>query len=95
MRYPRLREAPVLEQITFTHPAVPSRACCCAARPLVRVTMPPTAARGNSVDLWLCGHHYHESRQRLHAAGAVVEHLTVPVTAPRHEPAVAATWGTR
>lgn len=89
-RYPQLQEAPAQEQIRFTDRAVPSRACCCAARPLVKVTMPPAAARPHSVDLWLCGHHYHESRPALLAAGADVEDLTLPVPLPRHEPAPAA-----
>lgn len=81
----QLREAPVQEQITFTDPEVPSRACCCAARPLVKVTMPPTAVRRHSVDLWLCGHHYRESRRALRVAGADVEDLTLPVPEPRRE----------
>jgi len=38
--------------------------------------MPPTAQRGNSVDLLLCGHHYRVSRQALMAAGARIEELS-------------------
>ena len=53
----------------------PDRACCCPARPVVRVIMPPTAERRHSVDLLLCGHHYRVSRRALAAAGARVEDL--------------------
>ena len=59
-------------------PAVPMRACCCPAQPMVKVVMPPTASRTNPVDLWLCGHHYRVSRQALAAAGARCEPLTAP-----------------
>jgi S-formylglutathione hydrolase FrmB len=48
------------------------RACCCPARPMVTVVMPPTPGRPHPVDLLLCGHHYHASRAVLHAAGAAV-----------------------
>ena len=51
-----------------------SRACCCPARPVVRVVMPPTASR-RGVDLLLCGHHYRVSSQALAAAGATVSEL--------------------
>jgi hypothetical protein len=40
--------------------------------------MPPAAGRIRSVDLWLCGHHYHASRAALLLAGAQVEELTAP-----------------
>ena len=57
-------------------PLPPDRACCCPARPVVRVTMPPTASRPHSVDdLLLCGHHYRVSSQALAAAGATVSEL--------------------
>jgi hypothetical protein len=56
----------------------PSRACCCPARPAVKVIMPPSPGRPRSVDLWLCGHHYHASRKALLAVGAMVEDLTLP-----------------
>jgi hypothetical protein len=52
-----------------------SRACCCPARPVVRVIMPPTAGRRHSVDLLLCGHHYRVSSQVLAAAGAAVSEV--------------------
>jgi len=48
------------------------RACCCPARPVVTVVMPPVPGRPRPVDLLLCGHHYHASRAALHAAGAAV-----------------------
>lgn len=61
-------------------PAVPMRACCCPARPMVEVVMPPAPGRPHPVDLWLCGHHYNASRQALAAAGARIRSLT-PATA--------------
>lgn len=60
-------------------PSVPMRACCCPAPPVVKVMMPPSHGRAYPVDLWLCGHHYHEARALLAAAGATVdEDLTLP-----------------
>jgi hypothetical protein len=59
-------------------PAVPMRACCCPARPMVKVMMPPTASRPNPVDLWLCGHHFRISRQALAVTGARCYPLTMP-----------------
>jgi len=53
-----------------------SRACCCPARPVVRVTMPPTATRRHSVDLLLCGHHYRVSCKALAAVNATVTELS-------------------
>jgi hypothetical protein len=52
---------------------VPARACCCPARPVVRVSMPPVPGRPYPVDLWLCGHHYRSSWAALDAAGATVD----------------------
>jgi len=49
-----------------------ARACCCQARPVVTVVMPPTASRPHPVDLLLCGHHFRVSRAALYAAGAAV-----------------------
>ena len=57
---------------------VPARACCCLAKPMVKVIMPPTPGRPHPVDLWLCGHHYHASRQALAAAGARVRDPRLP-----------------
>lgn len=61
-----------------TDPEVPSRSCCCPARPVVKVIMPPVPGRPHPVDLWLCGHHYRASRATLLLAGAEVEDLTIP-----------------
>ena len=61
------------DRLTFIDPSVPSRACCCAARPVVKVIMPPTPDRPRPVDLWLCGHHYRASLVSLKLAGARVE----------------------
>lgn len=58
--------------------AVPGRACCCPARPLVKVIMPATRSRPHPVDLWLCGHHYRASREALEASGARVYWLAAP-----------------
>ena len=60
-----------------TDPCVPARACCCPARPMVKVMMPPVPGRAHPVDLWLCGHHYRASLASLLAAGAIVEDLTL------------------
>jgi hypothetical protein len=51
---------------------VAARACCCPARPVVTVVMPPTASRPHPVDLLLCGHHFRVSQAALQAAGAAV-----------------------
>jgi hypothetical protein len=48
------------------------RACCCPARPVVRVLIPPAPARPHSADLLLCGHHYRTSGAALAIAGAVI-----------------------
>jgi len=50
-------------------------ACCCPARPVVRVVMPPIATRPHRTELLLCGHHYRVSRQALAAANATVTEL--------------------
>ena len=51
------------------------RACCCPARPVVRVLMPAIPGRPYRVDLLLCGHHYRLSQWTLAAAGGVVQVL--------------------
>lgn len=51
------------------------RACCCSARAMVQVVMPPSPARPHRTDLLLCGHHYRVSRQALATAGAAVREL--------------------
>jgi len=47
-------------------------ACCCPARPAVRVVMPASRSRPEPVDLLLRGHHYRVSQAALQAAGAAV-----------------------
>jgi hypothetical protein len=60
-------------------PAAPTAstepACCCPARPVVRVIMPPAKDRRHPVDLLLCGHHYRASLQALAAVNATVQEL--------------------
>jgi hypothetical protein len=51
------------------------RACCCSARAVVQVIMPPSPTRLHRTELLLCGHHYQVSRQALAAAGATVREL--------------------
>ncbi len=69
---------------------VTARACCCPARPVVTVVMPPAPGRPHRVDLLLCGHHYHVSQEALSAAGAADYDQTgalVAAGATRPEPA--------
>jgi len=64
-------------QVVLPGPA--DRSCCCVAKAVVRVVMPPTPARPHETELLLCGHHYRVSRQALAAAHArVVELPGVP-----------------
>jgi hypothetical protein len=63
-------------------PVVLAPACCCPANPVVRVTMPATAARPHRTELLLCGHHYRVSRQALAAANATVTELRGPAGSP-------------
>lgn len=68
---------------------ITERACCCPARPVVRVMMPATACRPDPVDLLLCGHHYRASQAALQAAGAAVydhEGVLIMGTADRRQP---------
>jgi hypothetical protein len=51
------------------------RSCCCVARAMVRVVMPPAEGRPHETELLLCGHHYRISRAALSAAHARVEEL--------------------
>lgn len=74
-RHPALSD-PVQEWSPAADPDVPSRSCCCPARPVVKVIMPPVPGRNNPVDLWLCGHHYRASCAALLAANARVEDLS-------------------
>ncbi|HXZ75908.1 MAG TPA: hypothetical protein VEH31_34250 [Streptosporangiaceae bacterium] len=48
------------------------RACCCPARPVVAVIMPPGPGRPHPVSLLLCGHHFRVSQAALAAVGAAV-----------------------
>ena len=73
-----------------TDPCVPARACCCPARPMVKVMMPPVPGRAHPIDLWLCGHHYRASLAALRAAGATVEDLTPTDDQPQADRATAA-----
>lgn len=84
-------ESPARKHLTFTDPTIPSRACCCPARPVVKVMMPPAPGRPQPVDLWLCGHHYRASFVALQLAGAVVEELDWAPGEPHasHAPAIA------
>jgi hypothetical protein len=52
------------------------QACCCVARPVIRVVMPPTADRPHETELLLCGHHYRISRAALAAAHASAHELS-------------------
>ena len=56
-------------------PGPPDRACCCVARAVVRVVIPPAPGRPHETELLLCGHHYRVSRDALTAAHARVEEL--------------------
>jgi hypothetical protein len=51
------------------------QACCCVARAVVRVVIPPTPDRAHETELLLCGHHYRVSRAALAAVRARVEEL--------------------
>jgi hypothetical protein len=76
-RHPGFNE-PVREWRPATDPEIPSQACCCPAQPMVKVVMPPAPGRPYPVELWLCGHHYRDSRAALLLAGARVEYLNDP-----------------
>jgi hypothetical protein len=70
--------------------AIPDRACCCTARPVVKVIMPATSRRPFPVDLWLCGHHWRVSREALSAAGASVHQVATPSGEPQAQRETAA-----
>ena len=57
--------------LSLSH-VVADRACCCPARPVVTVIMPPAPGRSHPVDLLLCGHHFRVSQAALTTAGAAV-----------------------
>jgi hypothetical protein len=46
------------------------QACCCTAKPMVKVLMPPVRPGGEPVDLLMCGHHFRAGELALLAAGA-------------------------
>src|ERR1700746_3501837 len=76
MRFPRreaepAREAADDQTVWFGPPGYCDRSCCCPARPVVRVLIPPSSVRPHFVDLFLCHHHYRASRGALSAANAV------------------------
>ena len=84
LRFPHMRAgrnapgsggAPAVPGLWSSPRCAEDRACCCPARPVVRVIMPPIPGRPHAVDLLLCGHHYRISRQVLAAAGATVYDL--------------------
>ena len=58
------------------------QACCCVARAVVRVIMPPAEGRPHETELLLCGHHYRVSHAALSAAHARVEELRFSSAAP-------------
>jgi len=69
------------------------QACCCVARAVVRVVLPPAPGRPHETELLLCGHHYRASRDALAAAHARVEELgghAADVTAWLHDDRVRA-----
>lgn len=84
----QMNEAPLL---TVADPAVPMRACCCPARPMVKVVLPPVPGRPRPVDLWLCNHHYQASRVALGAAGARTCFLAPPAAKTSPAGAITAT----
>ena len=61
------------------------KACCCSARPVVRVLMPATPIRPYRVDLLLCAPHFRLSQWTLAAAEAVVQVLPDRSTADGSE----------
>jgi len=65
---------PLDDAISSAHTAA-DQSCCCSARAMVQVVMPPAPARPHRTELLLCGHHYRVSRQALVAAGATVHEL--------------------
>jgi hypothetical protein len=71
------------DQAAWSGPSrLADRSCCCPARPVVKVLIPPGPARPHSVDLLLCGHHYLVSRAALGAANAVAIDETGSVLEP-------------
>jgi hypothetical protein len=74
----RVEGAAGLSDATAPHgpeASLADQACCCVARAVVQVVMPPTAGRPHETELLLCGHHYRLSRAALSAAHASVHEL--------------------
>jgi hypothetical protein len=69
------RGPPPLDDAIPADHAPADRACCCSARAMVQVVMPPTPARPHRTELLLCGHHYRASRRVLATAAAAVREL--------------------
>lgn len=83
MRFMRRGAEAVDDQAAWSGPPpLADRGCCCPARPVVRVLIPPGSARPHSVDLLLCGHHYLASRTALAGARAVAIDETGSVLEP-------------
>lgn len=85
MKLPRRKaaaRAAVNQAAWYGPPRLADRSCCCPARPVVRVLIPPAAERPHSVDVLLCGHHYLTSRAALAAANAVAIDETGAVLEP-------------
>ena len=99
IRFPHRRPAPAWDQTAWSGPPrLADRSCCCPARPVVRVLLPPASARPHTVDLLLCGHQYLTSRDALAAAGAAVIDETGTLVDPASasiEAAIHAPAGTR
>jgi len=66
------------DAVEAADPVMLGPACCCPASPVVRVTMPATAARPHRTELLLCGRHCRVSRRALAAANAAVTELPRP-----------------
>lgn len=63
------------ERGPLSETALLTRSCCCPARPVVQVIMPPVPERPHETDLLLCEHHFRFSRQALAAVSASVRRL--------------------
>lgn len=81
-RTPVARKAAQGQARWFGPPPLAERGCCCPARPVVRVLIPPASARRHPVDLLLCGHHYVSSRAALALVGAVTIDETGEIVDP-------------
>jgi hypothetical protein len=83
LRFPRRRAKASGGQAEWPGPPrLAERSCCCPAKPVVRVLIPPTPERRHPVDLLLCGHHYLACRGALAGANAVAIDETGSVLDP-------------